>query len=112
MQAESALAGALSQETAMTKPNICCAQTRATAFAVSASLRHRQRSRSHAACLVRLWKVELQKLADETGLVIRVHHYPPGTSKWNKIERRLFCYITQNWRGRPLPVIRRAILTP
>src|SRR5205814_838508 len=47
-------------------------------------------------------KVELQKLADETGLVIRVHHYPPGTSKWNKIEHRLFCHITQNWRGRPL----------
>ena len=51
---------------------------------------------------VRLWKVELQKLADETELVIRVHHYPPGTSKWNKIEHRLFCHITQNWRGRPL----------
>src|SRR5580700_9880409 len=51
---------------------------------------------------VRLWKRELQKLADETGLTIRVHHYPPGTSKWNKIEHRLFCHITQNWRGRPL----------
>ena len=51
---------------------------------------------------VRLWKVELQKLADETGLVIHVHHYPPGSSKWNKIEHRLFCHITQNWRGRPL----------
>ena len=51
---------------------------------------------------VRLWKVELQKLADETGLAIHVHHYPPGTSKWNKIEHRLFCHITQNWRGRPL----------
>jgi hypothetical protein len=51
---------------------------------------------------VRLWKVELQKLADETGLVIRAHHYPPGTSKWNKIEHRLFCHITQNWRSRPL----------
>ena len=51
---------------------------------------------------VRLWKLELQKLADETGLVIRVHHYPPGTSKWNKVEHRLFCHITQNWRGRPL----------
>jgi hypothetical protein len=51
---------------------------------------------------VRLWKVELQKLADETGLVIHVHHYPPGTSKWNKIEHRLFSHITQNWRGRPL----------
>ena len=51
---------------------------------------------------VRLWKIELQKLADETGLVIHVCHYPPGTSKWNKIEHRLFCHITQNWRGRPL----------
>jgi hypothetical protein len=51
---------------------------------------------------VRLWKVELQKLADETGLTLHVHHYPPGTSKWNKIEHRLFCHITQNWRARPL----------
>ena len=51
---------------------------------------------------VRLWKVELQKLADETGLTLHVHHFPPGTSKWNKIEHRLFCHITQNWRGRPL----------
>jgi hypothetical protein len=51
---------------------------------------------------VRLWKVELQKLADQTGLTIKVRHYPPGTSKWNKIEHRLFCRITQNWRGRPL----------
>ena len=51
---------------------------------------------------VRLWKLELQKLADETGLVLHVLHYPPGTSKWNKIEHRMFCHITQNWRGRPL----------
>jgi hypothetical protein len=51
---------------------------------------------------LRLWKMELQKLADETRLAIHVHHYPPGTSKWNKIEHRLFCHITQNWRGRPL----------
>jgi hypothetical protein len=51
---------------------------------------------------VRLWKVELQKLADETRLTLNVHHYPPGTSKWNKIEHRLFCHITQNWRARPL----------
>ena len=51
---------------------------------------------------VRLWKVELQNLVDETGLVIHVHHYPPGTSKWNRIEHRLFRHITQNWRGRPL----------
>ena len=50
---------------------------------------------------VRLWKVEPQKLADETRLVLHVHH-PPGTSKWNRIEHRLFCHITQNWRGRPL----------
>jgi Rhodopirellula transposase DDE domain len=51
---------------------------------------------------VRLWKLELQKLADDTGLTLHVHHYPPGTSKWNKIEHRLFCHITQNWRARPL----------
>jgi hypothetical protein len=51
---------------------------------------------------VRLWKLELQKLADETGLTLHVCHYPPGTSKWNRIEHRLFCRITQNWRGRPL----------
>ena len=50
----------------------------------------------------RLWKVELQGLADETGLRISVCHLPPGTSKWNKIEHRMFCYITENWRGRPL----------
>jgi transposase len=51
---------------------------------------------------IRLWKTELQKLADDTGLTIRVCHFPPGTSKWNKIEHRLFCYISQTWRGRPL----------
>ena len=51
---------------------------------------------------VRLFKVELQKLADETGLTLQVCHYPPGTSKWNKIEHRLFCHITQTWRGKPL----------
>jgi hypothetical protein len=51
---------------------------------------------------VRLWKVELQKLADETGLVIHVHHYPPGTSTWNKIEHWLFSHIPPNWRRRPL----------
>lgn len=50
----------------------------------------------------RLWKVELQQLADEIGLHISVCHFPPGTSKWNKIEHRMFCYITENWRGRPL----------
>ncbi len=51
---------------------------------------------------VKLWKVELQKLANETGLNITVCHFPPGTSKWNKIEHRLFSYISLNWRGRPL----------
>jgi hypothetical protein len=51
---------------------------------------------------VRLWKLELQKLADETGLEISICHLPPGTSKWNKIEHRLFSFISQNWRGKPL----------
>jgi hypothetical protein len=51
---------------------------------------------------VRLWKRELQRLANETGLAITVAHLPPGTSKWNKIEHRLFAYISQNWRGKPL----------
>ncbi|MCK4277352.1 MAG: ISAzo13 family transposase [Phycisphaerae bacterium] len=51
---------------------------------------------------VRLWKWELQRLANETGMSISVCHFPPGTSKWNKIEHRLFSYISQNWRGRPL----------
>jgi len=50
----------------------------------------------------RLWKYELQRLADQTGMIIEVCHYPPGTSKWNKIEHRLFCHITRNWRGVPL----------
>jgi len=50
----------------------------------------------------RLWKVELQRFADRSGLAISVSHFPPGTSKWNKIEHRLFCHITENWRGRPL----------
>jgi len=50
----------------------------------------------------RLWKVALQDLANELDLALRVCHFPPGTSKWNKIEHRLFCFITQNWRGRPL----------
>ena len=51
---------------------------------------------------LRLWKWSLQQLADETGLTIQVCHYPPGTSKWNKIEHRMFCFITQNWRAIPL----------
>ena len=50
----------------------------------------------------RLWKLELQQLADELGITIHVCHFPPGTSKWNKIEHRMFCHISQNWRGRPL----------
>ena len=51
---------------------------------------------------VRLWKRELQRFANETGLAITVAHLPPGTSKWNRIEHRLFAFITQNWRGKPL----------
>jgi len=51
---------------------------------------------------LRLWKAELQRLADETGLAISVCHFPPGTSKWNKIEHRLFSFISRNWRGKPL----------
>ena len=50
----------------------------------------------------RLWKVALQDLADELELTLRVCHFPPGTSKWNKIEHRLFSFITSNWRGEPL----------
>ncbi|MEO6436180.1 MAG: ISAzo13 family transposase [Tepidisphaeraceae bacterium] len=50
----------------------------------------------------RLWKIALQQLADRIGLDLSVCHFPPGTSKWNKIEHRLFCHITQNWRGKPL----------
>jgi hypothetical protein len=51
---------------------------------------------------VRLWKTELQKLANETGLSITVAHHPPGTSKWNRIEHRMFSFISINWRGKPL----------
>jgi hypothetical protein len=51
---------------------------------------------------LRLWKVELQKLADETGLSLSICHFPPGTSKWNKVEHRLFSFISSNWRGEPL----------
>jgi len=50
----------------------------------------------------RAWKQQLQELANETGLTIHVVHFPPGTSKWNKIEHRLFCHLSKNWRGRPL----------
>src|SRR5512143_420934 len=59
---------------------------------------------------LRLWKTELQRLADETGLAIRVCHFPPGTSKWNKIEHRLFSFIARNWRGQPL-VSRQAVVS-
>jgi transposase len=58
---------------------------------------------------IRLWKTELQRLADKTGLRVRVMHYPPGTSKWNKIEHRLFSYISINWRAKPL-VSRQAVI--
>ena len=50
----------------------------------------------------RLWKEDLAKLAEETGLEIWGSHFPPGTSKWNKVEHRLFCYITRNWEGKSL----------
>ena len=58
---------------------------------------------------VRAWKVELARLAEETGLTISVCHYPPGTSKWNKIEHRMFSFITMNWRGKPLSSLRTII---
>jgi hypothetical protein len=59
-------------------------------------------SGSSNSCRSRLWKTELQRLADDTGLEITVCHYPPGTSKWNRIEHRLFSFISINWRGKPL----------
>ena len=58
------------------------------------------------AARTRLWKVALQELADVTGLTLTVCHFPPGTSKWNKIEHRLFSFITQNWRGKPLVTVK------
>jgi hypothetical protein len=91
-----------------TPPNSPCSRSAAGSNAWDESAIRRRELTITADCggsngaRVRLWKHELQKLADDTGLVIRVHHYPPGTSKWNKIEHRLFCHITQNWRGRPL----------
>jgi hypothetical protein len=57
----------------------------------------------------RLWKRELQKLADETGLSLTICHFPPGTSKWNKIEHRMSCHITANWRGRALSSLEVAV---
>ncbi len=53
----------------------------------------------------RLWKLELQKFADETQMIIEICHFPPGTSKWNKIEHRVFCHITRNWQGVPLETV-------
>ena len=58
---------------------------------------------------LRAWKVELARLAAETGLDITVCHYPPGTSKWNRIEHRMFSFITMNWRGTPLTSLRTII---
>ena len=58
---------------------------------------------------VRAWKMELQRFANDSGLTIDVAHFPPGTSKWNKIEHRLFCHISQNWRGRPLTTLERVV---
>ena len=51
---------------------------------------------------VKLWKKQLQEFATTTGLEVHISHFPPGTSKWNKIEHRMFCFISKNWRGRPL----------
>jgi transposase len=72
--------------------------------------RHRQAARllitadsgGSNSCRNRLWKVQLQALSEATGLEIEVCHFPPGTSKWNKIEHRLFCHVTRNWQGQPL----------
>ncbi len=72
------------------------AYPKATRVLITADAGGSNSARSH------LWKTELQKFATETGLKVHVSHFPPGTSKWNKIEHRLFAQITQNWRGRPL----------
>jgi len=74
----------------------CCAYPQATEVLILADSGGSNGSRS------RLWKIEVQRLANQTGLEVTVCHFPPGTSKWNKIEHRLFSFITQNWRGRPL----------
>ena len=85
----SAAGGSVWVKTAIGPPNACWSpQT-----AAGATVRER------------LWKVELQRFADETSLIIEVCHYPPGTSKWNKIEHRLFCHITRNWQGVPLETL-------
>ena len=57
----------------------------------------------------RMWKYQLQQFADRTGLEIEVSHFPPGTSKWNKVEHRLFCYISKNWQGKPLVDVQTAV---
>ena len=74
----------------------CGAYPEATTLFITADAGGSNGYRLHA------WKHELQQLADDTGLTIEVSHFPPGTSKWNKIEHRLFCHITANWRGTPL----------
>ena len=58
---------------------------------------------------VRMWKYQLQQFADRTGLEIEVSHFPRGTSKWNKVEHRLFCYISKNWQGKPLVDVQTAV---
>jgi len=58
---------------------------------------------------VRMWKYQLQQFADRTGLEVEVSHFPPGTSKWNKVEHRLFCYISKNWQGKPLVDVQTAV---
>jgi hypothetical protein len=60
-------------------------------------------------CRVRMWKYQLQQFANHTGLAIHVSHFPRGTSKWNKVEHRLFCYITKNWQGKPLVDVKTAV---
>jgi hypothetical protein len=57
----------------------------------------------------RMWKYQLQQFADRTGLEIEISHFPPGTSKWNKVEHRLFCYISKNWQGKPLVDVQTAV---
>jgi len=60
-------------------------------------------------CRARMWKYQLQQFADRTGLEIEVSHFPRGTSKWNKVEHRLFCYISKNWQGKPLVDVQTAV---
>jgi hypothetical protein len=60
-------------------------------------------------CRVKMWKYQLQQFADRTGLEIEVSHFPSGTSKWNKVEHRLFCYISKNWQGKPLIDVQTAV---